>query len=144
MKTRTSWLGALLIVLTSAAVAHADPQKCEVCSMKIDDAHNIHYRYVHEKQKVTHVGSVRCATKYWSAHKDQKMTFEAKDFVSGKFEKADSGVFLLGSALKVGTGMDRPNAVFFAKKEAAERAKKANGGEIVSLDEAVRTVSQKD
>lgn len=121
-------------------VAMADAPNCSVCSMKVDDAHNVHFRYRIEGKADVHLGSLSCAQKYWSQHKEQKMSFEAKDFVTGKYVDAKRGFFLVGSKLRVGTGMDKGGAIFFADRAMADRARKANGGKVVKLAAALESV----
>lgn len=131
-----------LLVLAIPLTALAEAPKCHACSMKIDDAHNIHFKYEVEGESAVHLGSLVCAKNYWSKHKGKKLSFFAKDFVTGKFSSAEKGFFLVGSRLKVGTGMDKGGAIFFKDRAMAEKAKKVNGGRIVPLADALTAVQR--
>lgn len=134
--SRTLTVFGLVLGLSGAAFA-ADAPKCEVCNMTVDAKHNVQYRYVLESGKKVPIGSLTCAKSYWSEHKDEKLVFEATDFVSGKWAKADDGHFLVGSKLNVGTGMDKASVAFFADAAKAKEAKSVNGGMIVKLPKAL-------
>lgn len=132
MKRLRTLLGVFALTLLPLVALADATQKCDVCSMTIDDAHNVHFRYL-AKRGETHLGSLTCSKKHWEAHKAEEMTFEAKDFVTGRFTDAKKGVFLVGSKLKVGTGMDKTSVVFFSDEKQAQKAKEANGGRLVDL-----------
>lgn len=135
--SRTLLTLGLVFALGSAASA-AEALTCEVCNMKVDAKRNVQFRYVLESGKKVLIGSLTCAKSYWSEHKEAKLVFEATDFVSGEWSKADDGHFLVGSKLKFGTGMDRASVLFFADRKMAEKAKAANGGKIMKMHEAVK------
>ncbi len=126
---------ALIGVLCSPAFAE-DPS-CGPCGMKIDVKNRVHFQYTLSDGKVVEIGSLTCAKNYWAEHKAEKLAFTATDFVSGKMIPADKALFLVGSKLKIGTGMDKVSVVAFADRKMADKAKAANGGQIVGLNEAL-------
>lgn len=136
-KTTTTLATFALALGIGAAAFAADAPQCEVCNMKVDAKHNVQYRYVLEDGKKVPIGSMTCAKKYWAEHKDEKLVFEATDFMSGKWEKADDGFFLIGSKLDLGTGMDKTSVLFFEDEDNAKKAQKANGGKIVPMKMAL-------
>ncbi|MEQ9497549.1 MAG: hypothetical protein RIT81_11840 [Deltaproteobacteria bacterium] len=133
---------ASLCLAVLPLVAMAGPPKCDVCSMKIDDAHHVHFKFVRTDGSEAHLGSLTCSEKFWATHKDENLSFLASDFVSGEFSAADKGYFLVGSKLSVGTGMDRVGAIFFADRAMAEKARRANGGKVVALTEALSAIKR--
>lgn len=137
----TTMIAISLAFVASAAALGADVPTCAVCNMKVDAKHNVQYRYVLESGKKIPIGSLSCAKSYWGEHKDDKLVFEATDFVTGKWKKADDGHFLVGSKLKVGNGMDKVAVLFFADADLAKKAKAANGGMIVKLPDALKHAS---
>lgn len=127
-----------LALFASAVALAGDTPACAVCKMKVDAKHNVQFRYALESGKTVSIGSLTCAKSYWSSHKAEKLGFEATDFVTGAWSKADDGRFLVGSKLNVGTGMDKASVVFFAKAATAEKARAANGGVVVRLPDALK------
>lgn len=140
MKLTTIFTLALTLGLATAAIA-ADAPTCQVCNMKVDAKHNLQFRYVLASGKHVAIGSMTCAESYWRDHKADKLVFEVTDFASGKWTKADDGHFLVGSKLKLGTGMDKTTVVFFADRGMADKARAANGGKVVRLAEALKVAS---
>lgn len=136
--TTTLLAVSLALIVSAAALADGAAPSCAVCNMKVDAKHHVQYRYVLESGEKASIGSLSCAKSYWSDHKDVKMTFEATDFMSGEWKKADDGHFLVGSKLKVGNGMDKTSVLFFADAAQATKAKAANGGIIVELPDALK------
>lgn len=128
----------LLLLLALPALAAEPAATCKLCNMKVDAKHNVQYRYVLTSGEKVAMCSLSCAKRYWSQNKEAKLVFEATDFVTGKWAKADDGVFLVGGKLDVGTGMDRVSVVFFTEETLANKAKAANGGKITKLPEALK------
>ncbi len=142
MKKLIVLLVPVALLAIAPVVASAKLKQCNICTITIDDAHNVHFKYVHEKDgRVVHVGSLTCAKKHWKANKSENMDFAAKDFVTGKFHDAAAGWFLVGSKLRVGTGMDKGGAIFFADRAKADKALRANGGKVVKLSDALAIVA---
>ncbi len=131
----------LALVPLATSVALADIPKCHVCKMKIDHEHRYHFRYKVDGAAVE-ICSLTCAHQHWAKNKNRKMKFLAMDFVTGEFSEASRGHFLVNSTLKVGNGMDKSSAVYFVDKTQAEQARRANGGQLVKLEAAVKACAR--
>ncbi len=131
------WALPALIACLIPVQLLAKAPKCHVCSMGIDDAHNVHYRYQLEGGTEVHLGSLSCSKKYWQNNKKKNMRFEAKDFVTGKYVDAQKGFFVVGSKLNAGTGMDKTSVVFVVDEALAQKLIKANGGKKMHLKQAL-------
>ena len=146
MKFFSSLALSSLLVLTGLAAAFAQAQKpiqCTACRMNVDTQHRIHYRYKVDGKVAAEIGALTCAKRFWQKNKEKKLTFLAQDFVTGDWLDANQGLFLVHSKLQVGTGMDKGGAaIFFRDREMAEKARKANGGQIVGLERALSEVAQ--
>ena len=143
MKRASTMLVLATVAMSSIAIADEAKMKCDMCGMHVDTGHRVHYKLEVEGKKTLHTGSLTCAQKAWAQNKDSKIKFLGQDFVTGKWSDADGGHYLLGSSLKVGTGMDKGGAViFFADHAMANKARLANGGKVMSLQDALRAVSK--
>jgi len=138
MMNRSTLIATLFATMLGAlSPAWAGEPTCGPCGMKIDVKNRVHFRYTLTDGKAVELGSLTCAKNYWSEHKTEKLIFTAVDFVTGKMIPADTAHYLVGSNLKVGTGMDKGSVVVFGDRKMADKAKAANGGRVVGLNEAL-------
>lgn len=138
MTPRRLFLAGALCLLTGAAHAAAPAPKCHVCQMRVDTRRHVAFRYeVAGRGPDLPIGSLTCAKAYWAKHRGETLRFLATDFASGRWVEADKGTFLVGSKLSGGTGMDKTSVIFFADREAAVRAQRASGGDLMTTAEAV-------
>lgn len=86
--------------------------------------------------------SLSCAKKLAATHKGKAQILRVIDYSTGKWIEAAKARFLIGSKLKVGTGMDKKSVAAFASPEAAEKARAEHGGDLSDLAGAMAAAAR--